>query len=90
MNAQGDFSNIGNPDILDDAYKAVTLAEAWDWLKNPAIPGNRGFMMLSDPMLSKIMKHMKHDHSGLSFTWVMREMEFIAKNGWVEYIKSTV
>ncbi len=91
MAAPGDFSKLNKCDELDDAYKAVTLAKAWDWLKQDTTPGPDGFMFCTHPMMNKINKHIKYSgHSGSSYAVVMRDMEFIAKNGWDEYAKLMV
>ena len=86
MAAPGDFSNMKYSNELDDAYKAVTIAEAWDWLKN--FDDSRGFVFCTDPTMTKIYKNIRYEHSGSSFAWVMREMQFIAKSGWVAYISN--
>ena len=81
-----------NRELLQDAYDAVNAAEAFEWLKKDTVPGPSGFMFCRDEMIGKISSNMKlmDRHSGASFGGVMRVMEFIAKNGWEEYIKSTI
>ena len=88
MAQPGDFSNIRSyGPMLKDAYKAVTIAGAWEWLKLDTTPGNRGFMFCDDPMITAISKNIGYGHSGASFAMTMREMEFIAKNGWEKFIE---
>lgn len=87
MAAPGDFSNMEYSNELDDAYKAVSIAEAWDWLRT--FNDSHGFVFCTDPMMLKINRNIRYDgHSGASFAWVMREMEFIAKHGWTAYISN--
>jgi hypothetical protein len=68
-------------EMLTDAYKAVTAANAWQFLKTYT-PEN-GFMFSQHPVLEQINTHMTFKgHSGSSYGFVMRTMEAIAKNGW--------
>ena len=90
MNKQGDFTDYEDASALTDAYNAVTQADAWEWLKKETTPGNSGFMFCRDPVLNKIGSFMKVEHSGASMSYVMRHMEFIAKNGWHAYMSQRV
>jgi len=86
------FVNIPNmsPSLVDnltDAYQAVELANAWEWLKMPSTPGPDGFMWSTDPFLYEIRRFMIVEHSGGSFAEAMRHMECIAKKGWDGYLK---
>ena len=72
-------------EMLSDAYNAVTLADQWDWLKTTHISS---FMFTSADELSKINKYIKYDtHSGFTYAWTMRHIEYIAKHGIDEYTK---
>lgn len=68
--------------MLSNAYHAVSQANAWDWLKNF---NGESFMFSRDPMVGTITKNMGtlgyNGHSGASFGWTMRQMEFLAKYG---------
>jgi hypothetical protein len=48
-------------------------------------------MLSNNPMVSQITKKMSElgydGHSGSSFGWTMRSMEFLAKNGKEEFLK---
>ena len=87
--AFGDFSFVEDDDtrvMLDSMCKAVTVTENWDNLAN-AKSGEGGFMFPSDPVIKRLTAEItKADefksHSGSSFGWTIRQMEFIAKNGW--------
>lgn len=84
MASNYDFSSLGfddnSSDMLQDMNNACTKAGAWDWIRTF---NEESFMFSSHPMIDKISKHMKYDgHSGASFGWCMRSMEYIAKHGW--------
>ena len=68
-------------DLLNDAYQAITKANAWDFVRDFDADG--GFMFSSDPKLTAIQKHMAclDDHSGASYGIIMRNMQYIARNG---------
>jgi hypothetical protein len=69
--------------MLADAHQAVIKTNLWDYLRLPSTPGKDGFMFCTDLELVKLSHAMKYDgHSGVSYAWTMRQMEYIAKNGW--------
>jgi hypothetical protein len=72
--------------FVEDAYKAVSSIEGgWDFLKSYTPAENSGFMFSSDPMLDKIGAKLDQAHSGASYGYTMRQMEYIAKNGLEAY-----
>ena len=72
--------------FVEDAYKAVSsIGGAWDFLKSYTPAENNGFMFSSDPMLDKIGAKLDQAHSGASYGYTMRQMEYIAKNGLEAY-----
>ena len=88
--AFGDFSFVEDKDtrvMLDSMCKAVTVTENWNKLAD-AKSGEGGFMFPSDPAIQRLTAEItKADefnkyHSGSSFGWTIRQMEFIAKSGW--------
>jgi hypothetical protein len=85
----GDFSFVKDASVremFDDAYKAITTAEAWEFVERD--PGSGGFMFSSDPYSAAISKAMKYDgHSGASYGWTMRVMQQIARGGWDRFVK---
>ena len=91
--SSGDFSSLGiesyQAEMLSDAYKAITLCELWDYMKSYSPPEEQGFMFSQpSPEIARINQAMKYDgHSGSSYGYTMRVMEFIAKNGWNAYTK---
>ena len=68
--------------MLKNAHQAITLTEHWDYMKTFS---DQSFMFSSNPACSAITKKMSQlgydGHSGSSFGWTMRQMEFLAKNG---------
>lgn len=86
--APGDFSFVKDASVremFDDAYRAITTADAWEFVERD--PGSGGFMFSSDPYSAAISKAMKYDgHSGASYGWTMRVMQQIARGGWGRFV----
>jgi hypothetical protein len=91
MYARGDFSFITGANeraMLEDGFKAVETIEAWNDLK--ADPGEGGFMY--SPAAASINRRitgamaLQDTHSGLSYGWTLRNMQYIAQNGWDAYV----
>ena len=77
-------------DFLKSAHKAISLCELWNWLRIYEPEPNKGFMWSKTPELDRLNQQMWKDpinvyHSGSSYGLVMREMEYIAKNGYNNY-----
>ncbi len=94
---RGDFSFLPESlshekNMLEDAWAAMEAVEgSWDYLARPEVPDKEsGFMFSRDPMITKIGnlvdKNGKIGHSGSSYGWTMRQMEFIAKHGFDAYV----
>jgi hypothetical protein len=85
----GDFSFVKDKEtriMFDDAYQAITKAEAWDYMKTD--PGDGGYMFTQSDMLAKINTKMTYDgHSGASYGWTMRTMQHLARTGWEAFVK---
>jgi len=82
------FSFINDPTsrrYVADAYQAVTVAEAWPLMAKD--PGEGGFMFTTNEAYKTIRNHMelRYDHSGSSYGWTMRQIQFIAQNGMDAY-----
>jgi hypothetical protein len=72
--------------MLQDMDAAVTKANMWDWLKMYEPPADKGFMWDNHPNISIISSKLEHDgHSGASFAWTLRNIQFVAQNGWDKY-----
>lgn len=85
----GDFSFLRDESsrrYASDTYQAVTKAEAWDLMKED--PGNGGFMFSADQRYKLIQAKMelRGEHSGSSYGWSMRQVQYIAQNGWNAYV----
>lgn len=92
----GDFGFLKNEQerrMLVDAFKAMQAVDgSWTYLAQRDVPEqSQGFMFSRDPLITKIGNEVDKDgtigHSGMSYAWTMRQIEYIAKNGWAEYIK---
>lgn len=94
---RGDFNSISSMDsmsreMLSSALKAIDSVEgAWDFLASYSPPENQGFMFVnpSPPMLTKIQDAIlaaDGGHSGSSYGWTLRQIEYIAKNGWDAFV----
>jgi hypothetical protein len=64
----------------------------WEWVYNFEVDPTRGFMFTIDSTLTKIYEQMEMSnapfpvfHSGASFAFTMREMQYIARNGIESY-----
>lgn len=68
--------------MLKNAHQAITLTEQWGFMRTFSDPS---FMFSDSSAVSRIMGKMSQlgydGHSGCSFGWTMRQMEFLAKNG---------
>ena len=85
----GDFSFIRDESsryYAKDAYDATTKAEAWALLKED--PGEGGFMYSADERYKSIQDKMEciQEHSGASYGWSMRQIQYIAQHGWNAYV----
>jgi hypothetical protein len=87
--APGDFSWSPDKEILCMAYRAVTQAEGWSFLKTH-VP-DKGFMFgTRPPKLEEIdqkINELYPGHSGSSYGWTMRNMQAIAVLDWELYLK---
>jgi hypothetical protein len=71
---------------LEDGYPAVSAVPGgWEFLKKESPPEDRGFMFWGHPTLQSIANGMEIGHSGGSFAFTMRLLEFIANKGWQEF-----
>jgi len=76
--------------FLKSAHKAISLCKLWNWLRIYQPSKDRGFMFSNTPELNKLQEKMLEDpvntqHSGSSYSFIMREMEYISKNGYEDY-----
>ena len=80
----GEFKYIKNRnsrEMIQNAYQAVNQTETWSFVKRDI----ESFSFSNAPEIQRIsykMVQLGYDgHSGCSFGWTMRQMQFIAKNG---------
>jgi len=91
----GQFEYVNNNherEMYVNAWQAITLTENWDFVKADI----ESFMWSENPKIDIISSKMSelgyHGHSGSSFGFIMRKMQYIARNGEKnfkeEYLKS--
>lgn len=81
-----DFSKITDDHVrqmMENAYEAITATEGgWDFMKTFS---EESFMFSRNPLVETISDNMVKlgydGHSGASFGWTMRTMEYLAKHG---------
>ena len=82
------FVNNYSREYLVSAHKIVTRLELWNWLRNFTPKEGNGFMFTQGvPELDRLNEEIYKDpvssgHSGSSYGITMRNMEYIAKNGY--------
>ena len=80
-------SSTNTREMLRNAYQAINQSETWPFIRNDI----KSFMFSDAPEIKLISKKMAqlgyYGHSGFSFGWTIRQMQFIAKNGEEEYKK---
>jgi hypothetical protein len=73
--------------MLSSAYNAISSVEGgWNFLKTYEPPEEEGFMFVKTPPvkmneIEKAVIDADSGHSGSSYGWTMRQMQYIAKNG---------
>ena len=73
------YPNSNDRFMVQDAYDTAVKLELLDAIKN--LNPERGFMFTNSPVIDKISANLKYEgHSGSSFGWTMREVEYLAKN----------
>jgi len=76
--------------MLENAWQAINLTETWDFVAQPI----ESFMWSQNPEIDIISQKMSelgyHGHSGCSFGWTMRQMQFLAEKGEDEFKKSFI
>ena len=74
--------------MLINCWQAITLTETWEFIKKD--PGEYGFMGSNAPEIYTIHSKMEElpnqvGHTGFSFTWTLRQMQYLANNGEESY-----
>jgi hypothetical protein len=88
-----DFSFIRDThtrSLVSNGHEAISQLEFWTWMKDFTPEEDEGFAWSKHPNIKKIACKMESlpdapGHSGSSFAFTMRHLEYIAKNGICEY-----
>lgn len=86
----GKFEFIGDNnerEMYTTAHKAISQLEMWQFMQED--PGESGFMFSGDNRVTiigeKISQLGYSGHSGASFAFTLRVMQYIARNGYAAY-----
>ena len=58
----------------------------WSYLRDNPPSESTGYMFSNNPAFTAIMNHMEVGHSGSSYAWTMRILQYIATHGLDAYI----
>jgi hypothetical protein len=73
------YPDSNDREMVQDAYETAVKLELLDEIKN--LNPERGFMFTNSTVIDKISANLKYTgHSGSSFGWTMRQVEYLAKN----------
>ena len=94
MNKKGDFSFIKDNlsrRAFHNLYIAITETNNWDWLSKFEPETGKGFMFTRHTNLIAIENALDQSdsangHSGASWAWALRNMEYIASFGWDDFV----
>lgn len=68
-------------EMFSNAWNAITLCNMWDYMSRPI----RSYMLETGPEIKAISQKMEDlgysMHSGGTFGWIMRQMQYIAQHG---------
>lgn len=86
------FAHEASAKLCQDGDEAVTKCELWEWLKEFRVKENEGFEFTKHENIDKILEEMKYkkDHSGFSFAWTMRQLQFVAIHGFEQLKESAL
>jgi len=82
------ITDLQNRAFLVSAFKAITKCELWPWFND--FDSSDNFMFSSCLEIDLLRAELSKDrvngyHSGASYGFVLRQMEYIAKNGYEKY-----
>ncbi len=93
----GNFNALNLPsldrEMLDLGYQAISSVEGgWDFLKTYEPPIYEGFMFISNPpsklkQIEEAILEKYGGHSGASYGYTLRNLQYIAQVGWDAYSK---
>lgn len=85
INPDFGFMNQSSADMLSSAYSVMNEIEGWTFLANFA---EESFIFSNNPTVHRLTRAVSNKynyHSGYSMGWTMRQLEYIAKNGFTAY-----
>lgn len=85
------LSNISDSNVRDGIDAVVKTTQqrescAWTYLRDNPPSESTGYMFSDNPMFSAISGNMQVGHSGSSYAWTMRNLQYIATHGLDAYI----
>ena len=77
--------------VLDGIHAVIKTTQqrescAWSYLRDNPPSESTGYMFSSNPMFAVINGNMQVGHSGSSYAWTMRNLQYIATHGIDAYI----
>ena len=73
--------------MLVTAYKAIQMTESWEFIKKDIESFTFSNDKIVDLISDKIVELGYYGHSGYSFGWTLRCMQYIARNGEDAFMK---
>ena len=77
-------------EMLVNAWNAITQLELWSYMKQET----QSYMFSTDQEINRISRKMAelgyNGHSGFSFGWTMRQMQYIAIHGEEKYAEEEI
>lgn len=90
---EGEFlyiKDVYSREMLQNGWKAIDQLELWGYMKKPT----DSYTMSNDVEIDIITKKMSklgyNGHSGFSFGWTMRQLQFIAQKGEQTYMEDII
>ena len=90
---EGEFlyiKDLHSREMLQNGWKAIDQLELWEYMKKPTY----SYTMSDDVEINIITKKMEklgyRGHSGFSFGWTMRQLQFIAQKGEQQYMENII
>lgn len=83
---EGDFSFLPEGSIrmaYEDMWAAINEAKAWEFIK--ADPGDK-----LKEIRHIVNRNDRAGHSGASYAWFLRAMQYLAQIGWTQFVKEVI
>ena len=76
---------------IKDMVETSIRLEVWEWFKTEEPPEDEGYQWWDHPNINLISSNLSNnDHSGASFACAMRNVQYIAKNGFTAWKKKYI